>query len=266
MKTVLVTGANRGIGLEICRQLDAKNIQVILCSRDIEKGNKAARTLSENVIVRQLDVTSEKSIKNLYSFVAERIGKIDVLINNAALGTSAQETSGKAATKKFIKKYLSGAYNVIKKAKPYIGKSNLFNENIRAATVSLSKAREIMETNFYGPWRIIQYFIPLLEKSKQGKIINVSSGMGALSNLSGSYPAYSLSKAALNSLTVMLANELLAKDIKVNAVCPGWVKTEMGGSDAPRNVSEGAETIVWLACNEDIPTGKFIKDKLIIDW
>ncbi len=113
---------------------------------------------------------------------------------------------------------------------------------------------------------MIQAFIPLLQKSDEGRIINMSSGMGELNSLSSDYPAYRLSKSSLNVITIMLSQELSAKGIIVNAICPGWVKTDMGGPDAPGEVSEGADTAVWLATEKEIPNGKFFRDRKVIDW
>lgn len=266
MKTVLITGANRGIGLEICKQLDKNNCQIILCSRDLKKGEKASENFSKNVIIRQLDVTSEKSVKELYFDINKQFGKLDVLINNAGLGTNAQESIITVKSKQFIKSNFRFIYRMIKKAQPQLKKSNFFNENIGVSSVSLSRVKYLMDTNLYGSWMMIQNFIPLLEKSNSAQIINVSSGMGALENMTGLYPGYSMSKASLNMLTLMFSKELETKNIKVNAVCPGWVKTEMGGPNAPKTVSEGADTIVWLALQNQEHKGKFFRDREIIKW
>jgi NAD(P)-dependent dehydrogenase (short-subunit alcohol dehydrogenase family) len=123
-----------------------------------------------------------------------------------------------------------------------------------------------METNLYGAWRMIQVFVPLLEKSDDARIINISSGLGELGSLTGEYPAYSASKAALNAMTIMFASELKKSVIRVNAVCPGWVKTDMGGTDAPLEVAQGADTAVWLATEPGIPTGRFFRERKEISW
>jgi len=266
MKTALVTGGNRGIGFEICYMLDKLDYQVILCSRDLRKGQKAALSLSKNVIVRQLDVTNETSIQNLYHVVKKEIGKIDILINNAGVGADAQESQIISGIKLKIKNHFRGIYRMAKKVQPYLNKNQLFNENIIAENISLSRVKEIMETNFYGPWGMIQTFIPLLQKGVGARIINISSGLGALNNLSGKYPGYSMSKTSLNALTIMFSNELKNKGIKVNAVCPGWVKTDMGGPDAPGIAREGADTVVWLATAPEIQSGKFYKNRQEIPW
>ncbi|MBN1185224.1 MAG: SDR family oxidoreductase [Bacteroidales bacterium] len=266
MKTVLITGGNKGIGLEICRQLDKLGWQVILCSRNFDKGVQAAQNLSKNILTHQLDVKDETSIQNLLTYVSKEIGKLDVLINNAGMGANSQENPGLSNVKRTIKKHFRIIYALSQKAKPFLNQSKLFNENISAGEIPLSRVKDIMETNFYGVWRMIQVFVPLLKKGESPQIINVSSGMGTLSNLTGLYPGYSLSKASLNALTILFSNELRSKNIKVNAVNPGWVKTDMGGPDAPRTVEEGADTVVWLANQINVPSGKFFMDRREIEW
>jgi len=268
MKTVLVTGGNRGIGLEICRQLDELGHIVILGSRDFQKGEEAAASLSKNVIVKQLDVTNEESIRNLFAFVNNDLGKLDVLINNAGIGVypSGNKNSVSSRVKNFMEENFHGAWQTVKTIKPILQKTGMVAKNQGAEDIPLVNVKQLMETNFYGPWRMIQVFIPLLGKSKDGRVINISSGLGELSSLTGIYPAYSLSKASLNALTIMFSNELKDQGIKVNAMCPGWVKTDMGGPDAPRNVSQGADTAVWLTTESVIPTGKFFRDREEISW
>ena len=224
-KLILVTGGNRGIGKEICRQLDRMDHKVILCSRDLSKGKKAAKEMSPKVDVQELDVLDEKSIRKLEKHIASTYGKLDVLINNAGI----------------------------------------ISEDSSVVDSDPSDYRKVMETNFYGPWEMIKAFVPLLQKSKDGRIINVSSQMGELSDLKrGGRAAYRMSKAALNALTIQLSGEL--PTIKVNAMHPGWVKTDMGGKDAQREVDKGAESAVWLSVNEEIPNGCFIIDKKVKKW
>lgn len=266
MRTVLITGANRGIGFEICRQLDGLGFQVILTSRNLEKGLKASMSLSENVIVKQLDVTNEDSIAKLFEYVNSEIGKLDVLINNAGLGNANQNNPIISGIKSRLRQNFNGLYQMVKMASPLLKKVGIISHSPRAGTVLLNDVKKIMDTNFYGAWRMIQVFTPLLTKSDDGRIINISSGMGELKTLTGFYPGYSMSKASLNALTIMFSNELADSTVKVNAMCPGWVKTDMGGADAPRSVSEGAETAVWLAIEQHIPTGKFLRDKQEISW
>jgi NAD(P)-dependent dehydrogenase (short-subunit alcohol dehydrogenase family) len=268
MRTVLVTGGNRGIGLEICRQLDELGYFVILGSRDIEKGEKASAALSKNVIVTQLDVTNEDSIIGLFEFVNTTYGKLDVLVNNAGIGE--QQNSNQngilAKTKKILETNVYGARQINKVLIPFLRKTGVISRSTGAANASPENIRRVMETNFYGALRMIQAFLPLLLNSENGRIINVSSGMGELKSLTGYMPAYSLSKASLNALTIMLSNELKDTGIKVNAVCPGWVKTDMGGHNAPLTVGQGADTIVWLATEKEISTGKFYKNRNEIEW
>lgn len=267
MKTILVTGGNRGIGFEICRQLDVPGNTVILCSRDLEKGKAAAATLSKNVVVRQLDVTSEYSIEALFGHVEADFGKLDVLVNNAGVGSNykKQENPIIGGVKKVIETHVPGVGKAVRTTGSLLRKAGLFPEKNVSSVAPLEIVREIMEINFYGPWRMIQAFIPLLEKSGDPRIINMSSGMGELKNLDGKYPGYRLSKASLNMLTIMFSNELKDRGIKVNAMCPGWVRTDMGGPNAPRSVSQGADTAVWLA-TETVVTGKFFRDRSEINW
>lgn len=268
MKTILVTGGNKGIGREICRQLDALGHKVILCTRNPEKGWEAAAGMSGNIDVKTLDVTSEDSVVALYEYVESAFGKLDVLINNAALGefTLDKEENKARGVKDFLEKNILGMRQVNRILVPLLRKAGILSENQTVSNVAFEHVKTIMETNVYGPWRMIQFFAPLLMKSDDPRIINVSSGMGEIKSLAGDYPAYRLSKTSLNALTIMFAGELHDKGIRVNAMCPGWVKTDMGGPNAPREVSEGADTAVWLATEKEIPTGKFFRDRKEISW
>ena len=268
MKTVLVTGGNRGIGFEICRQLDDLGYQVILGTRNLKKGEKAAASLGKNVVVRQLDVTDEKSMLTLFTFTKNKFGIVDVLINNAGIGAShdGEENTLLAKAKNLLAKDFPGAWEVARQVKPLFQNAGIVARAEGVKNISLAAVKHVMETNFYGAWRMIQIFMPLLQKSRSGRIINISSGMGELKSLSGVYPGYSLSKTSLNALTIMLSNELGETGIKINAICPGWVKTDMGGPGAPRTVSQGADTAVWLATEKEIPSGKFFRDRKEINW
>jgi NAD(P)-dependent dehydrogenase (short-subunit alcohol dehydrogenase family) len=230
-RVALVTGANRGIGLEVARQLAGLGFGVILGARDAEKGQKAAETINQDgidVIARQLDVTDQQSIEAAKLWVEERFGKLDVLVNNAAI---------------------------------------LYDSWQRAANADLKIVREAFETNTLGAWRMCQAFIPLLKRSEHARIVNVSSESGSLAVMGGGTPAYSVSKVALNALTRMLADELRSSGILVNSVCPGWVATEMGGPNAPRTVEEGAASVVWAATLPDKgPTGGFFRDGQPLQW
>jgi NAD(P)-dependent dehydrogenase (short-subunit alcohol dehydrogenase family) len=265
MKIILVTGGNRGIGLEICRQLDELGHTVIMGSRDLKKGVQAAAAFSNRVIVRQLDVTDDQSIQGLFGFVKAEFGILDVLINNAGVGArhKGHENALVAGVRKVVEKKAPAPWRLLRKFKPMLQNAGINPVRKDAENISLQDVRPVMETNFYGPWRMIQAFIPLLTN---GRIINMSSGLGQLESLTGDWPGYSMSKSSLNALTIMFSNKLKEKGISVNAMCPGWVRTEMGGPNAPRNVGEGADTAVWLASEEHIPTGKFFRDRKEIDW
>ncbi|MEM7539671.1 MAG: SDR family oxidoreductase [Chloroflexota bacterium] len=224
----IVTGGNRGIGLEVCRQLAQHNHTVILGARDFAKGEQAAAQLkAKNIIPRQLDVSDPDSITCLHEWVSSEFGVLDVLVNNAAIHYDTWQ---------------------------------------RAINADLAVVQEAVETNVYGPWRLCQTFLPLLRKSKHPRIVHVSSGGGALNGMGGGTPAYSMTKASLNALTLMLASELRADGILVNAICPGWVATDMGGWGG-RPVEDGAKGIVWAATlGDDGPTGGFFRDGERIDW
>jgi NAD(P)-dependent dehydrogenase (short-subunit alcohol dehydrogenase family) len=230
-KVALVTGAYRGIGLEVSRQLAERGFAVVLTARDPRKAEAAAGSLTKeglNVVPFALDVTERESVGTAARFVAERFGKLDVLVNNAAI---------------------------------------LYDSWQRAVGADLDTVREAFETNTLGAWRVAQAFIPLLRKSDHGRLVNVSSQSGSLSSMGGGTPAYSVSKAALNALTRMLADELRASHVLVNSVCPGWVATEMGGADAPRTPAEGAASVVWAATLPDGgPTGGFFRDGQPLAW
>jgi NAD(P)-dependent dehydrogenase (short-subunit alcohol dehydrogenase family) len=228
---VLVTGGNRGIGLEICRQLLARSARVLLTARSLTKAQAAAKSLNagENQLrFHPLDVVDEKSIEALRAFVAATYGRLDVLINNAGIIAKTDR-------------------NVLE--------------------LPLAAVRETLETNTLGPLRLAQALTPIMRVGGAGRIINMSSGMGALSSMGSDHAAYRMSKTALNALTLMLATELSSDGIAVNSMCPGWVRTDMGGPGASRDVSTGADTAVWLAL--DAPqtlTGKFLRDRKVIPW
>lgn len=237
-KVAVVTGANRGLGWETCRQLAKKGIQVILTSRDEEKGKAAAEKLqAEQLEVKfyPLDVTSADSIEHLAQFVRNEFGKLDILVNNAGILPDPVEYPA----------------------------ASVFNAKI-------STLQQTMETNVYGPLLLCQALIPLMKQHNYGRVVNVSSGVAQVSGMdrmSGTYPAYRISKTALNVLTRMLAYELKDTNILVNSVCPGWVKTDMGGPNATRTIEQGVDTIVWLATlPDDGPTNGFFRDRQPLDW
>ncbi|MEO1050723.1 MAG: SDR family oxidoreductase [Bacteroidota bacterium] len=228
-KVALVTGANRGIGLEIVRQLAEKGYETILTSRNAEKGKEAVEQIGlNNVYFYLLDVADAQSVAQLEQDITQRFGSLDMLINNAGINYDTWQN---------------------------------------AVNADLDNVKETLETNLIGAWRMAQAFIPLMKQHQYGRIVNVSSGAGALNGMSGGTPGYGVSKAALNALTIKLANELSGSGILVNAVCPGWVRTEMGGSEAPRSPAQGAEGIVWAAeLPDNSPSGRFFRDKKEISF
>jgi NAD(P)-dependent dehydrogenase (short-subunit alcohol dehydrogenase family) len=230
-KVAVVTGANRGIGFEICRQLARLGIHTILTSRDQAKGQAARQELADaglDIGYRQLEVTDAKSVPDLAAHIQQEYGRLDILVNNAGIaidkGTSVLHTD-------------------------------------------LDTLRQTMETNLYGPLRLCQALVPLMRRQKVGRIVNISSSMGQLSSMGSEAPSYRMSKAALNALTRILAAYLEDTGILVNSMCPGWVRTDMGGRSASRSVEEGADTAVWLATlPDDGPTGGFFRDRKPIPW
>lgn len=226
----LVTGANRGIGLEVARQLAQKGMTVIMGTRILEKGLAAAEKLPEGegrVMPYQLDVKDHKSIDQLAKWVEQEFGHLEILVNNAGI---------------------------------------LYDTWQRASTADLNVVQEAYATNTLGAWRVCQALLPLIRQSQSGRIVNVSSGAGSLASMSAGTPAYSTSKAALNAFTRLLAAELEGTGILVNAVCPGWVATEMGGAGG-RPVADGAAGIVWAATlPDDGPTGGFFRDGQPLSW
>ncbi|MBD2440438.1 SDR family oxidoreductase [Nostoc sp. FACHB-110] len=233
-RVAVVTGGNRGLGFEASRQLAKQGYKVILTSRDEDKGQAAANKLQAeglDVISYPLDVTSEASSQNLAQFIHQQFGKLDVLVNNAAIYIDAQT-----------------------------GSNNILNAKID----TLSKT---IETNVFGVVRVTQALIPLMQAQNYGRIVNVSSGMGQLTDMTGGSPGYRISKTALNAVTRIFASELSGTNILVNSMCPGWVKTDMGGSNAPRTPEQGVDTMVWLATlPDDGTTGGFFRDRQPIDW
>ena len=227
-RVALVSGGNRGIGLEICRQLADKDITTILGSRDEESGRAAAEGVSGHVVVHQLDVADQKSVARLASFVEDEFGRLDVLVNNAGISN---------------------------------------DEGQRGIDADLDRVREALEANLLGAWRLCEVAIPLMQRNGYGRIVNISTGLAALEDMGGGSPAYRVSKTALNALTRILASELRGSGILVNSVCPGWVQTDMGGSSAPRPVEAGADTPVWAATlPNNGPTGGFFRDRRPIHW
>lgn len=229
-KTALVTGGNRGIGFEVCRQLAARGFAVLLTARDAEKSRAAAAKLKSVGRVEPvvLDVANASSIEKAAAEVSSRYDWLDVLINNAGINYDTWET--------------------------------VENAEIDGTVI------ETIRTNLLGPWRMCQAFLPLLRKSRAGRIVNVTSESGSLASMGAGPPAYQITKAALNALTRTLAAELRGTSILVNAVCPGWVATDMGGTGG-RPVADGANGILWAATLPDNgPTGGFFRDAKPLPW
>lgn len=233
-RVALVTGANRGIGFETCRQLGHRGLRVILTARKVGAGEKAVKILrAEGVRVefRRLDVTDLESIEACARSIDQDLGRLDVLVNNAGIMLDSSKRG----------------------------------ESVFQADADL--VRRSFEVNALGPLLVTKSLVPLMRRNGYGRIVNVSSGMGQLSEMDGGYPGYRISKTALNAVTVILARELDGTNIKVNSVCPGWVRTDMGGDRAPRSTEQGAGTIVWLATlADDGPSGGFFRDGKQIGW
>jgi NAD(P)-dependent dehydrogenase (short-subunit alcohol dehydrogenase family) len=230
MKTAVVTGANKGIGHEVARQLSAKGFHVFVGARNAKAGRKAAEEIAHKAgkaTFLEIDVTENNSVTNAVREVSDIEDHLDVLVNNAGIIVDGDDA---------------------------------------ILEISDDLFRKTLETNTLGPLRVTQAFMPLLRKSKAPRVINVSSGGGQLTDgADGWAPAYCVSKTALNGVTVQLAAAL--PKFAVNSVCPGWVRTEMGGENASRSVEEGADTIVWLASEapHDL-TGEFLRDRKEIPW
>lgn len=224
---ILVTGATRGIGFEAAKQLTDRGCHVILASRDIHRAKQAALRIGSSVTPLQLDITDDASLRAAAQEISSVHGRLDVLANNSAI--------------------LLDHYESLQTLKPEI-------------------LSETLNTNLIGTFRATIAMLPLLEKSDAPRVINVSSGAGQLDGDPQAWaPAYSISKTALNMLTQQFTAAL--PDVMVNSMCPGWCRTEMGGYDAPRTATEGAETLVWLAL--DAPhslRGSFIKEREVIPW
>ena len=230
MKTVLVTGANKGIGHEVARQLAAKEFHVFVGARNAKAGRKAAEGMAKQTgkaTFLEIDVSDNESVTNAAREFSKIADHLDVLVNNAGIIVDGDDA---------------------------------------ILEVSDDLLRKTLETNTLGPLRVTRAFTPLLRKSKAPRVINVSSGGGQLTGgADGWAPAYCISKTALNGVTVQLAAAL--PKFAINSVCPGWVRTDMGGKNASRSVQEGGDTIIWLASEapHDL-TGKFLRDRKEIPW
>ena len=231
-RVAVVTGGNKGIGFEICRQLARKKLRVVLAARDPDKGREAAERLQAeglDVVFHALDVTDPGQVQALTRASANKHGRCDVLVNNAGILIDKRSAS--------------------------------------VLDVKIETFRTTLETNFYGPLMMTQALVPLMRENGYGRVVNLSSGLGQLEDMGDGTPAYRASKTALNALTRMFAAATKGEGILVNAMCPGWVRTDMGGANATRGVEKGAETAIWLATlPRDGPSGGFFRDRKPIKW
>ena len=231
-RLAVVTGGNKGIGYEICLQLARKGLRVVLTSRDPEKGREARKKLEKeglDVVQHQLDVTDQASVAAIARYIESEFGRVDVLVNNAGILIDSRSTS-------------------------------VLREKEETFRITL-------ETNFFGALRMCQALVPLMQKNHYGRVVNLSSGLGQLDDMGDGTPAYRVSKTALNALSRMVASAVEGDNILVNSMCPGWVRTDMGGPGALRSVEQGAGTAVWLAMlPHDGPTGGFFRDRKPIPW
>lgn len=230
-RVALVTGANRGLGLETSRQLLEKGVLVALAGRDRAALDDAVGRLGvdeQGAMTVKLDVTDPASIARARSEVLQRFGRVAILVNNAAI---------------------------------------LVAEDSDALEISADDYRRSFDTNVFGVIEVCRVFVPDMARAGYGRVVNVSSSAGQLSAMTTYAPAYSMSKAALNAFTRLLAHTHRDEGVLVNAVDPGWVRTDMGGPSAPRSPREGADSIVWLATlRDDGPSGGFFRDRRQIPW
>jgi NAD(P)-dependent dehydrogenase (short-subunit alcohol dehydrogenase family) len=231
-KIAIVTGGNRGIGHEIARQLMKADLFVVVGARDAAKCDtavEALKALGPNVAGFPLDVNDTKSVRRFVEHLEKHHGAPGVLVNNAGVYPESTEA--------------------------------------KVVDTPTSMWRETLETNLFGAVRMCREVVPLMKKLRYGRIVNISSGLGQLHQMGEGSPAYRVSKAALNALTRTLAAEVAGSGILVNSMSPGWVRTDMGGEEAPRSVEEGADTAVWLSLlPSNGPTGQFFRDRKPIPW
>ncbi|MBI3074476.1 MAG: SDR family NAD(P)-dependent oxidoreductase [Deltaproteobacteria bacterium] len=240
MKVAVVTGGNRGLGYATCDALASQGFHVVLTSRDDVKGKAAAARLAAtaaSIDFVRVDVERDDDVTRLVEFVTKTLGRIDVLVNNAGIA-------------------LDG--NTALRDRP---------DALSVFAADFGVIRQTFETNTLGSLRVALAVIPSMRERNFGRIVNVSSGMGGLTEMNGGCPGYRLSKAALNAVTRILADELKGSNVLVNSVCPGWVRTDMGGESAPRLLAEGVAGIVWAATLPDGgPSGGFFRDGQPIAW
>ncbi|MHB1604856.1 MAG: SDR family oxidoreductase [Leptospirales bacterium] len=232
-KIAVVTGALKGLGLQTAIELAGKNLHVIITGRDASRGSKVQAQLKESGIdveFMPLDVSDVQSIERFTAEVLKKYGHVDVLVNNAGIMIDNDEPT-----------------------KTLDDFSNMIETTFR--------------TNALGAFLLCQAFVPQMIGKGYGRVVNVSSGMGQLSRMGSGYPAYRISKAAMNAVTRIFSEESRGSNVLVNSVCPGWVRTDMGGPNADRSLEEGADSIVWLATLPNgSPSGHFFRDRKIIDW
>jgi NAD(P)-dependent dehydrogenase (short-subunit alcohol dehydrogenase family) len=232
-RVALVSGGNRGLGLETCRQLAALGYRVYLGSRNLESGAEAASGIGdERVEAVKLDVTSAADVEALARHIEDGPGRLDVLINNAGIMIdSAMGRSG-----------------------------SILDTDIDIVEQSL-------RINTLAPIRLINAMLPLMKRVDDARIVNISSGLGQLADMGGRLPGYRISKTALNAVTRIFAAELDPAKFRINAVCPGWVRTDMGGDNADLSVAEGVDTVIWLATAADATgSGGYYRERKPIDW
>ena len=230
-RVALVTGANRGMGLETSRQLLGRGMRVVMTGRDPDALERAAREIDDgsgNLTSMRMDVTDPAGIEAVHRTVAQQFGGVDVLINNAAV---------------------------------------LLFDDTDVLSIPADGFRQTFDTNLFGTIEVCRVFAPPMADRGYGRIVNVSSGAGQLTSMSTYAPAYAMSKVALNAFTRILAETYRSRGVLANAVDPGWVRTDMGGPAAPRSVQQGVTTTIWLATlPDDGPSGGFFRDKRTIEW
>ncbi len=226
--SALITGANRGIGFQTAKELANRGFTVFVGARDAGAGERAVSSIGTNAIALALDVSDTDSVQRASKGFRQHTDRLDVLINNAAIYP---------------------------------------DEGVTICDISRDRLSATFQTNVFGPVEVTQAFLPFLRKSAAARVINVSSGYGQLDGLLPNVPSYCLSKLTLNGITIMMAPALKANGIAINSVCPGWVRTDMGGANAEQSVEEGADTIVWLAAEAPHTlTGKFFRNRKEIPW
>jgi len=256
-KVAIVTGSDRGIGFEVCRQLWTRDIQVVLTSPDKTKGEAAAAELRQTgaeIAYHMLDLLNKRHIKALQEFVLKKFGGVAILVNNAGVMLDAGRSKIEGLLAHRLKK---------------IPKRVGFGEAPGILEVDIDIVRATLDVNTLGALRMCQAFVPGMMRTGYGRVVNVSSSLGQLDGMSDEdkVPAYQMSKAALNAVTLMVAEAARDTNVAVNSVCPGWTRTDIGGAEAPQSIEEAAKTIIWLATKPSSnPTGGFFRNKRRIHW